>query len=178
MLSSLVRKVLRFGLLNKTPANTSPTHQACYMSHPPRPWLNLTIFGEENRLRCSSLWNFLHNPPSFPLYRSIFINTQLSETLRLYLPVNVRNQVSQSYFGNSKITVLCILIFGFSYKMGRQKLLDCIIASIPCLYPNVYFVVDIILICMFCLKVFEFCHIFKRFIINHYIASSLPSSDG
>jgi hypothetical protein len=79
------------------------------------------ILGEEYRLRCSSLCNFLHNPSSSLLGPKIFLNTLFLKTLSLCSFFKVRDQVSHPYSTTGKITVLYILIFSSFYETGRQK---------------------------------------------------------
>jgi hypothetical protein len=123
---------LTFGPPNQDPVNTSPLPHACYMSHPPHPpWFN-----HPNNIQWriqvmkfiiiqfSSQSVFLPFRSKYLLQHSVLKNPQS-------LFPKVRDQVSHPHSTTDKITVLYILIFRFFwYKMGRQKIMDRIIASI------------------------------------------------
>jgi hypothetical protein len=92
--------------------------------------ITLTIFGEEYRLRSSSLCNFLHYPPSSLLGPNILLNTLFSKTLSLFSSFKVRDQVLHPYSTTDKISFVYFSI-SFLYETGRQKILYWMIATIP-----------------------------------------------
>jgi hypothetical protein len=79
-----------------------------------------TVFGEEYRLRSSSLCYFLHDPSSSLLGLNI-LSTMFAKTLSPCSSPRVTDQVSHPYSTTGKITVLYILIFRFFYMRREDR---------------------------------------------------------
>jgi hypothetical protein len=72
--------------------------------------IHLLISDDEYKLWRSSLCNFLHSPrTSSPLAQNVLLSTLVPNTLSLCFSLNVRNQVSQPYRTNARITVFYTL---------------------------------------------------------------------
>jgi hypothetical protein len=92
--------------------------------------------------------SFLHSPvTSPPLGPNILLRTLFSSTLGLCSSFNVSDQVSHPYKTTGTIMVLYVLTFTFSDRVGRQKTLNRMVASIPRIYSARNLFVDAILIC-------------------------------
>jgi hypothetical protein len=82
----------------------------------------LIIFGEEYKLRSSSLCKFLHSPvTSSFLGPNILLRTLFSNTLSLCSYLNVKDQVSHPYKTTGRIMVLYILTFTFLDKRREDE---------------------------------------------------------
>jgi hypothetical protein len=82
----------------------------------------LIIFGEEYKIRRSSLCNFLHSPVTSSLYGpNILLITLFSNTLSLCSSLNIRDQVSHPYKTTGRFMVLYILTFMFLDKRREDK---------------------------------------------------------
>jgi hypothetical protein len=82
----------------------------------------LIMFDEEYDFRSSSLHSFTQRPIiSYPLDPDILRSTLFSNTLILYSPLSVRDQVSHPYRAASKIIVLRILMFMFLGSRREDK---------------------------------------------------------
>lgn len=102
-----------------------PMHVTCPTNH------NTSSDHPTNSYTCklwiSSLCHFLH-PPISPITFSLFgpntfYNTQISNTLILCSPLNVRDQVSHSY-KTGEILVLHNNLYILRQKMGKQNILN------------------------------------------------------
>jgi hypothetical protein len=78
--------------------------------------IKLIIFGEDHRSRSSSLCSLLQWPvTSSIVFPNIFLSTLLSNTLRLWSSLNVRDQVSCPHKTTGKVINQYILIYIYIY---------------------------------------------------------------
>jgi hypothetical protein len=81
----------------------------------------LIMFGEEYKLRSSSLSNFLQlSISSFIFDPDIFLNTLSSDTFSLRSSLNIRGQVSHPHRTTGKNIGLHILIFIYLGSRGEE----------------------------------------------------------
>jgi hypothetical protein len=97
-----------FGLSHRNPVRIHNLTDMCYipcLSHPP--WLDPSFyFGEEYKLRSSTLWSFHHPPVTKSLLvTNILLSILFSNTLSLCSFFNVGDQVSHPYKTKSKIMI-------------------------------------------------------------------------
>jgi len=94
----------------------SPRH-ATWPTHHILDLITLTILGETNKLRSSSLCSVLQPPTTLSLLGSnILLSILFSNTLKLWSALSVRDQVSYPYNTKGKMIILYILIYTGDWK--------------------------------------------------------------
>ena len=84
--------------------------------------------------------------PCTSLAQKIFLSTLPSNTLCLYLSLNMTDQVSHQYQTTCKIIVLNSTVRVFGYQTGRQNIPDLEFVGIPHIQPAIHSFIKVILI--------------------------------
>jgi hypothetical protein len=98
-----------------------------------------------------SLRSFLHHPVTSTLLSpNILLCTLFSNTLNLCPSLNVTDQVSHPYKTTGKITVFYIFnLYVSRRRMRRQKILNCMVASILRIWSALNFLTNEIKTCTY-----------------------------